>query len=326
MIPSYSDELCDLLPDSPLLREAFRTVRRSRSEKYFKAIDGLMPTWANALSILFGAEYFVAVNMAAMDTIFEEKATSQQLIALQNEVDALTLPDQASAFLDDSEAAHTDLLEAAKIHIAFITAIGYQRLQTSADPTLANIWLPLWRNRVSLHNIAQVEACQIAMQPTLYTPPSFSAFNDIIGYYLDHFAYSGAISIAVTGIVPFIQNVDHDLLVGVVSLGEQLEGLYRLVEDNFFDPSETMNLISYIFASEQHITIADAKNALLDDPDSAARISEQLKQAQAALIEYDQRATAEIVSAYYSEPLAAFADVLLDTAIRLSTMGRAMRS
>ena len=326
MRPSYdlaraTDELNQLLDLYPHLTDAFRAIRQTRPARYFQIADQLVLAWANALCLKDRIELIAGTNLSGIDFLFEGVSAVDYIDRLYQDFAALGDYEKAADFLREI-GAPTNLEDAVKIHVAFITAAGYHRLYLASGPKMAHTWCNAWRQKLCLHLSQEATACGISLQPNSYFPPSFATIGDAVRNYATDFAYTGALSMSIVSSLPFSYYYDQDLLDGVCQLTDCLEPLYRLIQDSYYDPKENLNLGLFITAGQHQLSVADAKVLLAAQRDLVADLEAKLRAEIQVYFASAKFIVAETLSAYRDaaayDPLAALGKTLLDIAARLA--------
>jgi hypothetical protein len=309
----------------PLLQKACEVVQRTRSEEYLSRTERFFSSWAQPLAIEWSAE-LVILNMLILgtDAVFENCPTERELERVADALSAIGRFNNAMLYLLSLPETETmNVEDAAKIHLAFTTAAGYRRLQVFCGHELADRWFKVWWRLISVHNQQQVEQCAAVLSPDRYRPALFLELSDAVQVYLDLFQHTGGLSVAVLGAFPFSEFASDELLSGLVELTNEMEALFRVVQDVNIDLNEVLNLGTFVLAHERGVTISEAWQSLRKDNRLLSELEGRLRVEEISYFARADHAISRIADKYKDEKvrrtLADFSKVLIAIARKLST-------
>ena len=255
----------------PLLLQAHRVIRTSRSARYFERADRISIAIMQPFRIRNGLELLTGTNMAALDQLFEDAPDVPRLNQIVTEMQALTDPDTAAQFAPTEMTVE----EAIKTQVAFLTTQGMTQLSQSS---WSDKWLAAWQDAMLRQNTQQLAHCKTALTPD-YRPPISIGFEAASDLYLEQFGETGALTVMIIGALPFAaeaDTADASLLEESQFVLQHLARLLRLAQDVRPDGTERLNLSVFATASTQTLTLAEAR--LLLRSDASFGIQRQLLQ------------------------------------------------
>jgi hypothetical protein len=325
---SPTAELNKLLQAYPLLCHAHDLIRSSRSPLYIEMVDKFVTSWSMALAITCDIGILAGNNMiVALDSLIESCSCQQELEMWYELVRDLATVDGAMFYLGEQNEPiiKMSLEDAAKIHVAFITAAGYRRLQTHADPGLAQKWLKVWQQSLDRHMNQQCDHTFTTLARATYHPEVTSgAIED----YLNRFGGSTGLVLAVISVLPFSRIVSEELLHALNDLSLILESLFRLVQDTWYDPDEKLSLSVYIVAAEYGCSIEQAHKLIRQG--QCTSLETRLKDAETAFFAKTAQNVQQLLEQYEHSTihgtLVQFSEILFKVAHKLSAVCQQMHA
>jgi hypothetical protein len=258
-----------VLDQFPQLRAADKTIRASRSVRYFEQVDRICRRLAHPLKIMGDVELLTGINTSALDKLFEQ-SSEIELNNLVSEYQALTSLQTANGFTPPCMT----LKEAIKTQIAFFTVEGYKRL---CDKHLADRWLETWQRAVLMQNLAQLEQCKAVLQASRYRPEPTTHFEQAAHQYTSRYGETSGLTVNIIGAFPFSKLASETLLADLSVILSHLAPLIRLAQDVRFDPTEKLNVGVFAIASLHGLSLSEA--AMLIAYGSFPNLQQQLNSA-----------------------------------------------
>jgi hypothetical protein len=317
-------QLENVFHDYAVLQRAHEVLQKCRPEEYLARTEQLFAAWSQPLAIMWNAELLILhLLMVGIDPLFETCTTEHELQRIADELTTVGRFNNAMLYLLSlPETEKMTLEDAVKVHLAFITAAGYRRLQVYFGRDLADKWFRTWQRLLSLHNHQQVEQCAAALSPDRYRPALILDLGEAVEVYLDSFQHTGGLAVAVIGAFPFSQYASNDLLSGLLELAGELQALFRVVQDMNIDTSEVLNVATFVLGHERAITIAEAGQLLRGDSNTRRGLESRLKDEQVSYFVKAEYTISAIIDRYQIDKvrkiLTEFSKVLLAIAHKLS--------
>lgn len=313
-----------LLGQYPALAKAHEVARSCRSAQYFQMTTHLFDRWVQPLAVEWMPEAIFLNNlMVSIDKLFEACQTQDEVQLVADELSRMTRLNSAMLYLltlpEDSEMT---LEEAVKIHLAFVTAAGHKHLQIFHNDETANSWLKVWQRLVSSHNNQQREFSIETLEPDDYKPGSDESFSRTVQSYLSRYEKTGGLAMAIIGTAPFSHFASPNLFAALAELSEQLEPLFRLVQDICLDTSEVLNLGIFVVAAERKISIIEARTYLQENRTRVAVLEDRLREEEQAYVTKARETVSTIIAKFpdasINKALTDFSQVLMGVAKKLS--------
>lgn len=283
------DDVGDLEQDFPSLWAACLVIRGIRSPAYFRRWDRFTEAWRRVLRFPPSVGVLAGSNLGtAADTLFERADSHAQLENLRLWLQSLTHLPTAVEYLNAPPSGDPlSLKEATGLHVAFLTAAGYERLSEAASGggALADRWLAWWQEVFAIQNAQQVEYSLAALAPDEY-PDLRLSFAEAVEVYLQRFGRTDAASASMAAVFPFSPFADEKLLSGLSELLPHIAFFIRLVSDQSLDLSEKLNAGLFAVAAERGLSIAGVRERIRSGEFLAGEIEERIR----ALVESRQLA------------------------------------
>jgi hypothetical protein len=319
-----ADDFQKLLQEYPALAKAHSLIRRNRPETYFEATDKFILAWATPLALEWKPELIIVTNLiTGSDRVFETCVDKYDVELIVDDLSRITRFNTAMLYLTTlSDREELTLVEAVKVHHAFIAASGYRHLQLFVDEKLASEWLQAYQRLANAHNTQQREHTILTLDPDGYHPDTIPDFTEATGIYLKNFASTSGLSMAIIAAFPFSSYASPDLLSALLEFSSQMESLLRIVQDACLDLREVLNIGIFTTASQKKLSISDARKHLLGNKLEVVALEHRLKEIEKTYFARTQKAIDELLSKYSTQPtngiLAHFSKVMLGIAQKIS--------